>query len=191
MTRNLYTCLLSILLPFTPLKLLWRGRKQPEYLAHWRERYGFYHTPMQAPVIWLHCVSVGETRAAEPLVNALLSQYPQHQILLTHTTPTGRATSEQLFGDKVTRVYLPYDVPFAVTRFLRHFKPSIGVLMETELWFNLIAGCHQRNIPLVLANARLSEKSALGYRKLGKVLTEGLQSLSKIGAQTEADATRL
>ncbi len=191
MTRHLYTCLLSILLPFTPLKLLWRGRKQPEYLAHWRERYGFYHTPVQAPVIWLHCVSVGETRAAEPLVNALLSQYPQHQILLTHTTPTGRATSEQLFGDKVTRVYLPYDMPFAVTRFLRHFKPSIGVLMETELWFNLIAGCHQRHIPLVLANARLSEKSALGYRKLGKVLTEGLQSLSKIGAQTEADATRL
>lgn len=191
MTRHLYTCLLSILLPFTPLKLLWRGRKQPEYLAHWRERYGFYHTPVQAPVIWLHCVSVGETRAAEPLVNALLSQYPQHQILLTHNTPTGRATSEQLFGDKVTRVYLPYDVPFAVTRFLRHFKPSIGVLMETELWFNLIAGCHQHHIPLVLANARLSEKSALGYRKLGKVLTEGLQSLSKIGAQTEADATRL
>ncbi|WP_036301475.1 lipid IV(A) 3-deoxy-D-manno-octulosonic acid transferase [Methylotenera sp. L2L1] len=191
MTRNLYTCLLTLLLPLTPLKLLWRGRKQAEYLAHWRERYGFYSTPVQTPVIWLHCVSVGETRAAEPLVKALLSQYPQHQLLLTHTTPTGRATSEQLFGDKVSRVYLPYDVPFAVARFLKHFKPTIGVLMETELWFNLIAGCKQRNIPLVLANARLSEKSAIGYRKLGKVLTEGLQNLSKIGAQTDADATRL
>jgi 3-deoxy-D-manno-octulosonic-acid transferase len=191
MTRNLYTCLLYLLLPLTPLKLLWRGRKQPKYLAHWRERYGFYHTPVQKPVIWLHCVSVGETRAAEPLVKALLSQYPNHQLLLTHTTPTGRATSEQLFGDKVSRVYLPYDVPFAVACFLKHFKPSIGVLMETELWFNLIAGCKQRNIPLVLANARLSEKSALGYHKLGKVLTEGLQSLSNIGAQTDADAARL
>jgi 3-deoxy-D-manno-octulosonic-acid transferase len=191
MTRNLYTCLLYLLLPFTPLKLLWRGRKQAEYLAHWRERYGFYNTLAQKPVIWLHCVSVGETRAAEPLVKALLSQYPNHQLLLTHTTPTGRATSEQLFGDKVSRVYLPYDVPFAVTRFLKHFTPTIGILMETELWFNLIAGCKQRNIPLVLANARLSEKSATGYRKLGKVLTEGLQSLSKIGAQTEADAARL
>lgn len=191
MTRNLYTCLLTLLLPLTPLKLLWRGRKQAEYLAHWRERYGFYSTPVQTPVIWLHCVSVGETRAAEPLVKALLSQYPHHQLLLTHTTPTGRATSEQLFGDKVSRVYLPYDVPFAVARFLKHFKPTIGVLMETELWFNLIAGCKQRNISLVLANARLSEKSALGYRKLGKVLTEGLQNLSNIGAQTDADAMRL
>ncbi|MDO9150563.1 MAG: lipid IV(A) 3-deoxy-D-manno-octulosonic acid transferase [Methylotenera sp.] len=191
MTRNLYTCLLYLMLPLTPLKLLWRGRKQAEYLAHWRERYGFYNTLVQKPVIWLHCVSVGETRAAEPLVSALLNQYPNHQLLLTHTTPTGRATSEQLFGDKVSRVYLPYDVPFAVARFLKHFKPTIGVLMETELWFNLIAACKQRNIPLVLANARLSEKSALGYHKLGKVLTEGLQSLRNIGAQTDADASRL
>jgi len=191
MTRNLYTCLLYLLLPFTPLKLLWRGRKQPEYLQHWRERYGFYQAPVQKPVIWLHCVSVGETRAAEPLIKALLSQYPTHQLLLTHTTPTGRATSEQLFGDSVTRVYLPYDVPFAVARFLQHFKPVVGALMETELWFNLIAGCKQRNIPVLLVNARLSEKSAAGYAKLGQLLTQGLQNLSAIAAQTKADASRL
>lgn len=191
MTRNLYTCLLYLLLPFTPLKLLWRGKKQPEYLQHWRERYGFYQVAVQKPVIWLHCVSVGETRAAEPLIKALLSQYPAHQILLTHTTPTGRATSEQLFGDHVTRVYLPYDVPFAVARFLQHFKPVVGALMETELWFNLIAGCKQRNIPVLLVNARLSEKSATGYAKLGQLLTQGLQNLSAIAAQTKADASRL
>lgn len=191
MTRNLYTCLLYLLLPFTPLKLLWRSRKQPEYLQHWRERYGFYQAAVQKPVIWLHCVSVGETRAAEPLIKALLSQYPAHQILLTHTTPTGRATSEQLFGDNVTRVYLPYDVPFAVARFLKHFKPVVGALMETELWFNLIAGCKQRNIPVLLVNARLSEKSAAGYAKLGQLLTQGLQNLSAIAAQTKADASRL
>jgi len=191
MTRSLYTCLLYLLLPFTPLKLLWRGRKQPEYLAHWRERYGFYQAPVQKPVIWLHCVSVGETRAAEPLIKALLSQYPTHQLLLTHTTPTGRATSEQLFGDSVTRVYLPYDVPFAVARFLQHFKPVVGALMETELWFNLIAGCKQRHIPVLLVNARLSEKSAAGYAKLGQLLPQGLQNLSAIAAQTEADANRL
>lgn len=191
MTRNLYTCLLYLLLPFTPLKLLWRGKKQPEYLQHWRERYGFYQAAVQKPVIWLHCVSVGETRAAEPLIKALLSQYPAHQILLTHTTPTGRATSEQLFGDSVTRVYLPYDVPFAVARFLQHFKPVVGALMETELWFNLIAGCKQRNIPVLLVNARLSEKSAAGYAKLGQLLTQGLQNLSAIAAQTKADASRL
>lgn len=191
MTRAIYTFLLYLLLPFTPLKLLWRGGKQPEYLQHWRERYGFYSVLRSKPVIWLHCVSVGETRAAAPLVKALLEQYPNHQILLTHTTPTGRATSEQLFGDSISRVYLPYDVPFAVNRFLKCFKPAVGVLMETELWFNLIAGCKQQNIPLLLVNARLSEKSANGYAKLGRMVNEGLQSLSAIAAQTQEDAARL
>jgi 3-deoxy-D-manno-octulosonic-acid transferase len=191
MSRNVYTFLLYLLLPFTPIKLLWRARKQPEYLAHWQERYGFYKLKPHKPLIWLHCVSVGETRAAEPLVKALLTQYPNYQILLTHTTPTGRATSEQLFGDKVARVYLPYDLPFAVNRFLRRFKPAIGVLMETELWFNLIASCKQRKIPLLLVNARLSEKSAHGYSKLGKVVRQGLQDLTAIAAQTAQDAARL
>ncbi len=153
--------------------------------------YGFYSVLISKPVIWLHCVSVGETRAAAPLVNALLQQYPNHQILLTHTTPTGRATSEQLFGDSISRVYLPYDAPFAVNSFLKHFKPAIGVLMETELWFNLIARCKQQNIPLLLVNARLSEKSAIGYAKLGRLAKEGLQSLSAIAAQTQVDAERL
>ena len=191
MTRNIYTLLLYFLLPLTPLKLLWRARKQPEYLQHWRERYGFYALRFQKPVIWLHCVSVGETRAAAPLINALLHKYPNYQILLTHTTPTGRATSEQLFGTSVARVYLPYDLPFAVNRFLKHFKPVMGVLMETELWFNLIAGCKQQAVPLLLVNARLSEKSARGYAKLGPLVQEGLRSLSAIAAQTAPDATRL
>lgn len=191
MNRTVYTLLLYLLLPFTPLKLLWRGRKQPEYLAHWQERYGFYPPTVNQPLIWLHCVSVGETRAAEPLVNALIAKYPQHQILLTHTTPTGRATSQQLFGNKVQSIYLPYDVPCAVKRFLKHFKPSIGIIMETELWFNLIATCKQQHIPLLLVNARLSEKSALGYTKLGKLAEQGLQNLSAIAAQTDADAQRL
>jgi len=191
MSRNVYTFLLYLLLPFTPLKLLWRARKQPEYLEHWQERYGFYKRKPHKPVIWLHCVSVGETRAAEPLVKALLAQHPNYLILLTHTTPTGRATSEQLFEGSVSRVYLPYDLPFAVNRFLRHFKPVAGVLMETELWFNLIASCQQHKIPLLLANARLSEKSAQGYLKLGEVAQEGLQGLTAIAAQTPQDAARL
>jgi 3-deoxy-D-manno-octulosonic-acid transferase len=195
MTRNIYTLLLYLLLPFTPLKLLWRARSQPEYLQHWRERYGFYTLQMQHPVIWLHCVSVGETRATAPLVEALLQQFPDHQILLTHTTPTGRATSEALFSgssfnNRVQRAYLPYDVPCAASRFLAHFKPVIGVLIETELWFNLIAHCKQKAIPLLLVNARLSEKSAHGYAKLGSLAQEGLQNLSAIAAQTEADAAR-
>ena len=191
MTRTLYTGLLYLLLPFTPLKLLWRARKQPEYLQHWKERFGYYDVAVNKPTIWLHCVSVGETRAASLLVKLLLAEFPQHQVLLTHTTPTGRATSEQLSGDSVQRVYLPYDTPDAVKRFLTHFKPSIGVLMETELWFNLIHACKQQAVPLLLLNARLSERSAHGYAKLGQLTQQGLNSLTAVAAQTTEDASRL
>ncbi len=194
MTRTIYTLLLYFLLPFTPIKLFLRSFKQPEYRQHWSERFGFY-SPITSnsnkPVIWLHCVSVGETRAAEPLVKALLLQYPHYQILLSHTTPTGRATSEALFGNIVSRVYLPYDVPFAVKRFLKHFSPIIGVLLETELWFNLIAECKNRHIPLLLVNARLSERSMLGYQKVNKLANDGLGNLTAIAAQTQQDAERL
>ena len=162
MNRPIYSLLLALALPFVPLKLLWRSSKQPEYRQYWAERVGFYNTIAQKPIIWLHCVSVGETRAAEPLIRALQTQYPGYQILLTHGTPTGRDTTVAIFGDLVSSVYLPYDLPFAVNGFLKHFKPKIGLLMETELWFNLIAACKQNHIPLLLLNARLSEKSANG-----------------------------
>ena len=191
MNRPIYSLLLALALPFVPLKLLWRGIKQPDYRQHWGERFGFYAAKVTKPVIWLHCVSVGETRAAEPLIKALQLQYPDYQILLTHGTPTGRVTSETLFGNNVQRVYLPYDLPFAVNGFLKHFKPSIGLLMETELWFNLIAACKQRKIPLLLVNARLSESSTNAYAKLGKLIREGLQNLSVIATQTADDAGRL
>ena len=191
MSRFFYTAILTLALPFVPLKLLWRGIKQPAYWQHWRERVGFYNTIVEKPVIWLHCVSVGETRAAEPLIKALQTQYACYQILLTHGTPTGRDTSEALFGNNVQRVYLPYDLPFAINKFLKHFKPSIGLILETELWFNLIAACKQGEIPLLLLNARLSEKSAKGYAKVGGLTREGLQSLSAIAAQTVDDARRL
>lgn len=194
MNRLLYTLLLWLLLPFVPVKLSWRGLRQPEYLRHVGERFGFYSlplTPHALPVIWLHCVSVGETRAAVPLVKALQQQYPDKRILLTHGTPTGRATSEQLFGDSVLRCYLPYDLPFAVKRFLRFYQPNIGLLMETELWFNLIRACNRYEIPLLLVNARLSEKSARGYAMLGKLTQQGLAGLAAIAAQTDNDAARL
>ncbi len=191
MNRFYYSVLLYLILPLVPLKLLWRGIKQPAYRQHWGERFGFYSIKLCKPVIWLHCVSVGETRAAEPLINALQATYPNHQILLTHGTPTGRETGEALFGNGVERVYLPYDVPFAVHRFLAHFKPAIALMMETELWFNLIAACKQRKIPVLLLNARLSEKSAKGYAKLGRLAQVGLQSLTSVAAQTADDAARL
>jgi len=196
MPRILYTLLLYLLLPFTLLKLLWRGIRQPAYLWHWGERYGFYSQGLYSrqtkkPLIWLHCVSVGETRAAAPLVAELCKRYPQHQILLTHATPTGRETGQQLFGDSIERVYLPYDVPGAVNRFLDHFQPELGLLMETELWFNLIAACKERHIPLLLVNARLSQKSADGYAKIAQLAAQGLLGLTAIAAQTEQDAARL
>jgi 3-deoxy-D-manno-octulosonic-acid transferase len=192
MPKFVYSILLYSALPFVPLKLLWRGIKQPEYLKHWGERIGFYNLTLNnKTIIWLHCVSVGETRAAEPLVNALKSTYPNHQILITHGTPTGRETSEKLFGNDVWRVYLPYDLPFAINGFLKHFAPKIGLIMETELWFNLISACKHREVSLLLLNARLSEKSANGYRKLGNLVINGVQSLSAIAAQTKEDAARL
>ncbi|HZV97890.1 MAG TPA: lipid IV(A) 3-deoxy-D-manno-octulosonic acid transferase, partial [Methylophilaceae bacterium] len=191
MPRILYTLLFYLLLPITPLRLLWRGLRQPEYLRHWGERFGFYSHKVDRPVIWLHCVSVGETRAAAPLVQELQQRYPQHIVLLTHATPTGRATSEQLFGDQVLRAYLPYDVPDAVSRFLKHFRPAIGLLMETELWFNLIAACKKRGMPLLLVNARLSQKSAHGYAQIARLTEEGLAGLAAIAAQTDVDAERL
>ncbi len=192
MPRFIYSILLYLALPFVPLKLLWRGIKQPEYLQHWGERFGFYNLTLNnKAIIWLHCVSVGETRAAEPLVKALRTAYPNHQILMTHGTPTGRETSEKLFGNDIWRVYLPYDLPFAIHGFLNHFRPAIGLIMETELWFNLISACNKRNLPLLLLNARLSEKSATGYKKLGDLAINGVQSLKAIAAQTDADAARL
>ncbi len=190
MPRFFYSLLLYVLLPLLAIKLCVRSMKQRGYRPYWRERFGCYDLPRQRPVIWLHCVSVGETRAAAPLVTALLAAYPQHSILLTHGSASGRATSEQLFGERVQRAYLAYDLPFAVKRFLKHFQPDLGVLMETELWFNLLAACQQQGIPMLLANARLSEKSAAGYAKLGKLARDGLQSLSLIAAQTSQDAAR-
>lgn len=189
--RALYTFVLWLLLPYVFFHLLWRGRKQPEYFQHIPERFGFYSFNTNKPVIWLHTVSVGETRAAASLIRRLSETYPDHQLLLTHTTPTGRATSEQLYGDKVIRVYLPYDYPCAVKRFLRHFQPRIGILLETEIWFNLIHLCHTKNTPLLLLNARLSEKSAMRYARFSNLAHQGLNKLAGIAAQTEADALRL
>jgi len=130
-TRLGYTLLLYALLPRVLWHLLWRARRQPAYLKNIPERFGYYQQKVKLPLIWVHAVSVGETRAAAPLVLALQEKYPRHQILLTHMTPTGSETGEALFGDGVLRCYLPYDYPGAVTRFLDHFKPQVGLLMET------------------------------------------------------------
>ncbi|MBI5437414.1 MAG: lipid IV(A) 3-deoxy-D-manno-octulosonic acid transferase [Nitrosomonadales bacterium] len=189
--RFFYTLALWLLLPCIFLRLLWRARKQPEYLHHIGERFGFYSISSDKPVIWLHAVSVGETRATQNLVTRLRKTYPSHQILLTHTTPTGRATGEQLYGDGVLRAYLPYDYPFAVSRFLRHFRPQLGILMETEIWFNLIHACRETGMPLLLLNARMSEKSARNYARFARLTRDALGELAAVAAQTADDAARL
>lgn len=194
MTRLLYSLVLYLLLPVSLLKLIWRGLRQPAYFKHWGQRYGWCFPAIQQPCIWLHCVSVGETRAASSLIEALLQQYPQQQILLTHTTPTGLEAGLQLFPTaqygQIQRCYLPYDTPLAMRRFIKHVQPQCGILLETELWVNLIAACQAQHIPLLLVNARLSEKSATGYGKFAKLTRPALQALSLIAAQTEQDAAR-
>ena len=186
-----YTLTLWLLLPYIFLHLIWRARKQPEYLHHIGERFGFYSIQLDKPIIWLHAVSVGETRATQNLVNKLRATYPHHQILITHTTPTGRAASKELYGNSVLRVYLPYDYPFAVSKFLRHFHPQFGILIETEIWFNLIHVCHKFGIPLLLLNARMSEKSAGSYARFARLTRHALGKLTAVGVQTNDDAERL
>lgn len=194
MARALYCLLLYLASPLVWLRLIWRSRRQPDYLRHVGERWGFYpQHSQQAPRIWIHAVSVGETRAAQPLVRGLLDAYPEHRLLLTCMTPTGRATAAALFGGeaRVELAYLPYDYPGAARRFLTHFKPRLGVLMETEIWPNLLAACARRQVPVVLINARLSRRSARGYARLAALLGPAFARLAAVGAQSPADARRL
>ncbi|MDE2584030.1 MAG: lipid IV(A) 3-deoxy-D-manno-octulosonic acid transferase [Betaproteobacteria bacterium] len=191
LARWLYTLLLHLALPAVLLRLLWRARRQPAYLEHWSERFGCPPRYGKGPWIWLHAVSVGETRGAQPLVEALLQRYPDHSLLLTGMTPTGRETAAQVFGNRVTYTYLPYDYPWAVRRFLAVYRPRLGLLMETELWPNLLTSCQAAKVPVMLVNARLSARSARGYARLRALFAPALQSLAGIAAQTEADAARL
>ena len=171
--RFAYGLLLYLALPFVLLRLGWRARRQPQYAQHMGERFGFYHgDSVPQPLIWLHAVSVGETRAAEPLVQALRTKYPGHQILLTHMTPTGRDAGLSLFGNDVRRCYLPYDYSGAVRRFLDHFRPQIGLLMETEIWPNLVHTCKARGVPLTRV-AGPASAVLLHERKLVLVRPDG------------------
>jgi 3-deoxy-D-manno-octulosonic-acid transferase len=189
--RFAYNFLLYLLLPYVWLRLAWRARRQRGYLEHVGERFGRYASSPEANLIWVHAVSVGETRAAEPLIRAMAARFPGHRVLLTHMTPTGRETGVALFGDTVARCYLPYDYPGAVARFVRHYRPRAGILLETEVWPNLIRACRAHGIPLYLANARLSEKSFAGYRRFAPLAAESFAGFSGIAAQSEDDARRL
>ncbi len=172
------------------MRLLWRGIKAPDYRHRWRERFAFYNKPFPQDVIWFHAVSVGEAEALFPLVRHIQKQHPDAKLLITTTTPTGSARVKAVMQDTVAHVYLPYDVPDAINRFMRCFKPKLAVIMETEIWPNLFAGCGKNAIPLYIINARLSEKSSRGYRKIPALVHPALAQVSGIATQTQDDANR-
>jgi 3-deoxy-D-manno-octulosonic-acid transferase len=191
MMRLVYALAWTIAAPLAVLRLHWRARKLPGYAKRIRERFGRYDPAPDAPRIWIHAVSVGETRAAAPIIEALAARHPGHRILLTHMTPTGRATGEEIFGDRVERAWLPYDLALAVRNFVRHFRPELGIVMETELWPRLLEECAAHGVPVVLANARLSERSRRRYARFPGFARWALANLAAVAAQTEADASRL
>ncbi|MDX1376583.1 MAG: glycosyltransferase N-terminal domain-containing protein, partial [Burkholderiales bacterium] len=195
MTRGLYTVLMHLAMPLAVARLWWRGRREPGYRRNIGERFARYaeagSKAAPEPLIWLHAVSVGEVRGAAPLVRGLREAYPRHALLVTCTTAAGRDTATQVYGDTVRIAYFPYDLPRVVKRFLEHFRPQLVVVMETEVWPNLLAACRARGVPAVLANARLSEKSARGYRRLGPLARGAFGAFSAVCAQDADSAERL
>jgi 3-deoxy-D-manno-octulosonic-acid transferase len=188
--RAFYSGLFYLLIPFILLRLFWRGIRAPAYRCRWRERFALYHKKFPRNVIWFHAVSVGEAEALFPLVRQIQQQHPDATLLITTTTPTGSARVKAVMPETVTHVYLPYDVPDAVYRFMHCFKPRLAVIMETEIWPNLFACCGKNNIPLYIINARLSEKSSRGYQRIPALVRPALAQVSLIATQTQEDANR-
>lgn len=190
MLRKLYTSLLYLLVPLVLVRLYWRGRQAPAYRLRWRERFGFNTVSVSVPVIWVHCVSVGETIAALPLLRELLLRYPGHRLMLTTTTPTGSAQVVSALGDQVDHSYMPYDLPGSIKRFLNKLRPELVVILETEIWPNLFAACAERQIPLAIINARLSPASLRGYLRIARLVRQTLTFPCLIAAQSQPDADR-
>ena len=193
MARVVYTLLGWLLLPFLPLRLWWRGRREPGYRERIGERFGFYRDDvpqLEGDVVWIHAVSLGETRAAAPLIERLSRERPKATLLLTHMTATGREAGRALYGNRVVQAWLPYDTPFAIRAFLSRFRPHVGLLMETELWPNLVADCRDAGVQMFLVNARLSASSAAGYARFAALSGPLFAALTGVAAQTDDDATR-
>jgi 3-deoxy-D-manno-octulosonic-acid transferase len=195
MNRLLYSLLFHLGLPLLALRIIWRGWQAPAYRQRLGERFALGLPALKPGGIWLHAVSVGESIAAAPLVRELLTRYPELSITITCMTPTGSERIQALFcqgefAHRVQHCYLPYDLPWAAARFIRRLQPSLAVIMETELWPNHIHQCAKRGVPVVLANARLSERSARGYARFAKLTAPMLGELSLIAAQTELEAQR-
>jgi 3-deoxy-D-manno-octulosonic-acid transferase len=189
--RALYTLTMYLLTPVIVYRLAWRGLRYREYFARWRERFGFFVAPKLDDSVWVHAVSVGEVNAAVPLIEALMRRFAGRPFVITTVTPTGSARVQRLFGDRVFHVYLPYDLPASVRRFLDRTRPGLAVVMETEIWPNLFLTCARRGIPIVVANARLSERSLRGYGPVRPLARAAIRSVSHVAAQSQQDAERL
>jgi 3-deoxy-D-manno-octulosonic-acid transferase len=187
--RYLYTLLFYLALPYVFLRLLWRSRRSPEYRKRWGERLGFFPQKVDK-CIWVHAASVGETIAAIPLIKALKAAYPAVPILVTNMTITGSARTKAAFGDSVLQSYVPYDLPSILERFIQRVNPVIALILETELWPNIFYVCQKHQIPVVVANARLSEKSAAGYATVASITRDMLLATEKMAIQTRAEADR-
>jgi 3-deoxy-D-manno-octulosonic-acid transferase len=189
--RLIYTLTLYLLTPFVVYRLAARGIKYHGYFARWRERFGFFSDPGIRDSIWIHAVSLGEVNAAIPLIEALMRRYSDSQFVITTVTPTGSDRVLRLFGDRVFHVYLPYDLTTAVKRFLDRVRPRLAVIMETEIWPNLFMTCAERGISIVIANARLSEKSLRGYWPIQPLARRAIRCASFVAAQSASDYERL
>ncbi len=189
--KTLYTIVMYLLTPVILYRLAVRGLRAPAYFWRWKERFGFFPPPGLNDSIWVHAVSVGEFNAALPLIRALMERHPEQPFVVTTVTPTGSEQVIKAFGERVFHVYLPYDLPAAVGRFLDRVKPRIAVVMETEIWPNLFCACRERDIPIVVASARLSERSLRGYRPVRSLAAMALNCATRVGAQTKTDRDRL
>lgn len=187
---RLYSLALYAALPFVLGRLLWRSLRLPAYRRRWGERLGNYGAASLRADLWIHAVSVGETEAAAPLIAHVLERYPEAGVMVTTTTPTGSERLIERFEDRVSHVYMPFDLPPMMARFLDRVQPRLAVVMETEIWPNMLRACERRGIPVLLANARLSARSAQGYVRLGRLARETFARLTVVAAQSEADAGR-
>ena len=188
--RALYTLLLYLVFPLVLLRLLWRSIKAPAYRERWLERLGLFTPPGAWGGLWIHAVSVGEVQAVLPLIRQLLADNPGLPITVTTTTPTGSARVVEQLGEQVFHVYFPYDLPLALTGFIRRVRPRALLMVETEIWPNLLHSCRRHGVYTLLANARLSARSAQRYARLGRFTRDTFAHIDCIAAQTEADAAR-
>lgn len=189
MARLLYSFAFYLLMPLVLARLAYRAWKAPAYAERLAERFGHVAKRNDSPV-WIHAVSVGETVAIAPLVELLLTRQPERSIVLTTTTPTGAARVKALFGDQVQHYYCPYDLPHLVARFIKRVQPIGLIIVETELWPNLVHQCHSRKVPVMVANARLSARSARGYQKFSALTHPMLRQINRIAAQNNSDGQR-